>query len=163
MEIQTIVGKLLRKHEVDVSKDFYLKLTMPPYMDLVIQRNEDIVAVGHYIEQNGDLIGDPVLVFSYNQGKFLPYGIEQVLGDTICAYFDNGKRVVYQDRIKEFNAFQKMFALNLKEQGWLKNGKKVQSGLVCGVMFIEKGSPNPMGDLSEYANPNENSDGVMVE
>ena len=163
MEIKTIVGKLLRKHEVDVSKDFYLKLTMPPYMDLVIQRNEDIVAVGHYIEHKGELIGDPVLVFSCVQNEWLPLGIEQFTGDTICAYFDNGKRVVYQDRIKEFNAFQKMFALNLKEQGWLKNGEKVQSGLVCGVMFIEKGSPNPMGDLSEYANPNENSDGVMVE
>lgn len=155
MEIQTIVKKLLKKHNVNSDKDFYLKLTMPPYQDLVMERNNDIIIVGHYIEQNGDLIGDPVLVFSCVRNEWLPLGIEQVLGDTICAYFDNGKRVVYEDRINEFKAFQKMFAKNIREQGWLKNGEKVQSGLICKVMLIGKDDPNPMEDISEYANPNE--------
>ncbi len=51
--------------------------------------------------------------------------------------------------------FQAKFGRKIKEQGWLENGLRVQSGLVCGVMFIEKGSPNPMRDINEYANPNE--------
>jgi len=143
MEIQTIIEKILRKHNVDVSKDFYLKLRMPPYLDLSMERNGDIVMVGHYIEQNDDLISDPVLVFDYNNGEWLAYGIEQVLGDTACAYFDNGKRVVYEDRIKEFKTFQKMFAKNIQEQGWEKNGVKVQTGLICQVMIVGKDEQNP--------------------
>ncbi|OGH07655.1 MAG: hypothetical protein A2W22_00640 [Candidatus Levybacteria bacterium RBG_16_35_11] len=95
-----------------------------------------------------------MLVFSCVQDKWLELGIEQVLGDTVCAYYENGKRIVYEDRIKEFRAFQRMFIKNLIEQGWLENASRVQSGLVCSVMFIEKGSPNPMRDISEYSNPN---------
>ena len=154
LELKTLTEKILLKHGIDSSKDFYLKLSMPPYVDLVMEREGDIIIIGHYRKDNGDTISDPVLVFSYNQDKWLPLGIEQVLGDTVCAYFENGKRIVYEDRIKEFKTFQRMFAKNIREQGWEKNGVKVQSGLVCGVMFIEKGSPNPMRDISEYANPN---------
>lgn len=155
LEIQTLAEKILKKHNLDYTKDFYLKLSMPPYQDLTMGREDDIIIIGHYRKENGDTISDPVLVFSYNQGEWLPLGIEQELGDTICAYFENGKRIVYEDRIEEFRAFQKTFAKNIREQGYLENGLRVQSGLVCGVMFIEKGSPNPMRDLSEYSKPNE--------
>lgn len=156
LELQSIAEKILLKHGIDASKDFYLKLTMPPYLDLVMAREDDIIIIGHYRKINNDTISDPVLVFSCVQDKWLPLGIEQELGDTVCAYFENGKRIIYEDRIKEFRAFQRMFSKNLREQGWEKNGVKVQSGLVCGVMFIEKGSLNPMRDIGKYANPNEN-------
>ena len=155
LELQTLAEKILKKHNLDASKDFYLKLSMPPYQDLVMEREGDIFIIGHYRENNGDLISDPVLVFSCIQDKWLPLGIEQVLGDTVCAYFENEKRIVYQDRIKEFRAFQRTFAKNIREQCWEKNGLKVQSGLVCEVMFIGKDEPTPMKDISMYANPNE--------
>ncbi len=154
-ELKIIIEKILLKHGIDSSKDFYLKLSLPPYQDLVMERDGDIIIIGHYRKENGNTFSDPVLVFSYNQGNWHPLGMEQELGDTICAYYENGKRIVYQDRIKEFETFQRTFAKNLKEQGWIKKGLRVQSGLVCGVMFIEKGSPNPMRDISEYANLNE--------
>ena len=155
LELKTITEKILLKHGIDSSKDFYLKLSLPPHLDLVMERESDIIIIGHYREENGDTISDPVLVFSYDNSEWLPLGMEQVLGDTVCAYFENGKRIVYQDRVKEFQTFQRTFVKAIREQGWEKNGVKVQSGLVCSVMFIEKGSPNPMKDISFYANPNE--------
>ena len=33
LEIQTLAEKILKKHNLDASKDFYLKLSMPPYQD----------------------------------------------------------------------------------------------------------------------------------
>jgi hypothetical protein len=33
--------------------------------------------------------------------------------------------MIYPDRIKEFRSFQRMFARNIREQGWLEDGIKV--------------------------------------
>lgn len=37
LEIQTISEKILLKHNIDPTADFYLKLSMQPYMDLIIE------------------------------------------------------------------------------------------------------------------------------
>jgi hypothetical protein len=124
MEIQNIVEKILAKNNIDSTKDFYLKLTMPPYMDLVLERNGDIILVGHYREENGDLISDPVLAMEGGE-IWSPIRIELWCGDTICAFYEDEKRMIYPERVKEFRAFQRMFARNIREQGWLENGEKV--------------------------------------
>lgn len=98
MEIQNIVEKLLAKHNIDATKDFYLKLTMPPYMNLVLERNGDITLVGHYREENGDLISDPVLAME-GQEIWAPVRIELWCGDTICAFYQDGKRMIYPDTL----------------------------------------------------------------
>ncbi len=123
LEIQNIVEKILRKHNIDPSEeDYYLKLSMPNYDDLVIEKEGEQVLIGHYYHHpSGDLISDPVLVFDFNEGYWFPIRIEQALGDTMCSYFRNGKRMIYPQRFKEFKSFQRMFAKNLKEQGWLEN------------------------------------------
>jgi hypothetical protein len=121
MEIQNIVEKILSKHNIDSTKDFYLKLTMPAYMDMVIERNGDIILVGHYREQNGDLISDPVLAME-GEEIWSPVRIELWCGDTICAFYKDEKRMIYPDRMKEFRAFQRMFARNIREQGWVEKG-----------------------------------------
>jgi hypothetical protein len=123
MEIQTIVEKILAKHKIDSTKDFYLKLTMSAYMDLVLERNGDIILVGHYREENGDLISDPVLAMEGGE-IWSPIRIELWCGDTICAFYKDDKRMIYPERIKEFRAFQRMFARNIREQGWAENGEK---------------------------------------
>jgi hypothetical protein len=33
--------------------------------------------------------------------------------------------MIYPARIKEFKSFQRMFARNIREQGWLEDGVKV--------------------------------------
>jgi hypothetical protein len=50
LEIQIIVEKILRKHNIDpAAESYYLKLMMPNYDDLVIEKEGEQVLVGHYI------------------------------------------------------------------------------------------------------------------
>jgi hypothetical protein len=127
LEIQNIVEKILQKHNIDpTAYTYFLKLRMPSYDDLVIEKEGEQVLVGHYYHHpSGDLISDPVLAFDYNGGYWYPVRIEQVLGDTICSFVENGKRMIYPDRIKEFKSFQRMFARNIREQGWSESGARV--------------------------------------
>jgi hypothetical protein len=126
LEIQNIVEKILQKYNMDpTAESYYLKLRMSGFDDLVIEKEGDQVLVGHYYHHpSGDLISDPVLAFDYNQGYWYPVRIELVLGDTVCSFVENGKRIIYPARIKEFKSFQRMFARNIKEQGWLARGVK---------------------------------------
>ncbi len=127
LEIQDIIEKILRKHNIDpTAESYYLKLMMPGFDDLVIEKEGEQVLVGHYYHHpSGDLISDPVLAFDYNSGYWFPVRIEQTLGEVTCSYVENGKRMIYPCRIKEFKSFQRMFARNIKEQGWLENGVMV--------------------------------------
>lgn len=120
MAIQKIAGQILRKNGIDPAKgDFYLKLQQLGYDDLVIEKNGPQVFVGHYFEQSGDRVPDPVLVMDYNGGYWYPVRIEQILGETTVSFTENGKRMIYPARVKEFKSFQAMFARNIREQGWL--------------------------------------------
>lgn len=125
LEIQNITEKILAKHGIDPTKDFYLKLSMRSYMDLVLERNGSVILVGHYREEGGDLISDPVLAMEDMNGYWHPVRIEQWCGDTVCSFWEGGKLMIYPNKIKEFKSFQRMFARNIREQGWLKDGMKV--------------------------------------
>jgi hypothetical protein len=47
LEIQFIVGKILQKHNIDpTAESYYLKLRMPNYDDLVIEKEGKQVLVG---------------------------------------------------------------------------------------------------------------------
>jgi hypothetical protein len=49
-----------------------------------------------------------------------PVRIELWCRDNMYFYKDD-KRMIYPDRTKEFRAFQRMFARNIREQRWLEN------------------------------------------
>jgi hypothetical protein len=85
----------------------------------VIEKVGYQVLIGHYTKQNGDLISDPVLAMNDDLGLWYPVRIEQWCGDTVCSSVQDGKRVVYPERIRQFRHFQRMFARNIKAQGWL--------------------------------------------
>jgi len=129
MEIQTCIEKILKKHNVDAFKDFYLKLKMPPHLDLVMERDGKIVRVGHYREENGDLFSDPGLVMYVSTGEWHPMRLEQMSSDDIICTFDKkrkGKDLgIYPDKVKEFIDFQRLFAKNIDEQDWNENGSMV--------------------------------------
>ncbi len=116
LEIQNIVEKILLKHKIDpLVESYYLKLRMSNFDDLVIEKEGEQVLVGHYYHHpSGDLISDPVFAFDYNHGYWYPVRIEQTLGDTVCSFIENGKRMIYPARIKEFKSFQRMFARNIR-------------------------------------------------
>jgi hypothetical protein len=126
MEIHKIVKKKVAKHNINATKDFYLKLTMSPYIDLVMERNSDIVLVGHYGEENGDLLSYPVPAMEGKEIWSL-VRIELWCRDTICAFYEDGKRMIYPDRMKEFRGFQRMFTRNIREQRRLENGGMVEN------------------------------------
>ena len=125
MTLQDIVEKILTKHKIDLDADeYYLKLQKPHYLDLVIEKQGSSIFVGHYVEQNGDLISDPVLLMDHNDGIWYPVRIEQVLGDTTCSIMKDGVRHIDKRMIREFMSFQAMFARNIKNQGWLEDGTR---------------------------------------
>lgn len=120
MAIQKIAMAIMKKNGINPDAgEFYLKLSRPNYDDLVIERCGDNIFVGHYFNQNGDRVPDPVLVMDYSGGYWYPVRIEQVLGETPVSCTENGKRMIYPARVKEFKSFQAMFARNIKAQGWL--------------------------------------------
>lgn len=127
LEIQNIIEKILQKHNIDPSADsYYIKLKMPNYDDLVIEKEGEQILVGHYYHHpSGDLISDPILALDYNQGYWFPVRIELALDITICSFMAKGKRMKYPTRIKKFDSFQRMFARNIRDQKWLENGEKV--------------------------------------
>jgi hypothetical protein len=90
-------------------------------MDLVMERyGNNTIIVGHYFVQNGDLMGDPILAMEDISGYWSPLYVEQLCGDTICAFYKDGKLTIYPDRMKDFMSFQRMFALRIKS----KDGKE---------------------------------------
>ena len=44
--------------------DFHVRLKNTPWLALVVERHGDEVSVTHYVEQNGDHLRDPEMVFS---------------------------------------------------------------------------------------------------
>lgn len=118
--IESLLKKFNKLDAFKSSNEFYLKLDNKPYMDLVIERQGDIVLVGHYRIQNSDLISDPVLAFIIlDSGRWLPLRIEQVLGDTqIAREREDGKLEWWKYKYKDFISFSVMFASNIVHQGW---------------------------------------------
>ena len=124
--LQAIAEKILEKHGIDINKkgDFHIKLQKPNDGDVVIERSGGTIFVGHYTEQNGDLISDPVIVFheaapGIIPGAWFPNRIEQIMGDTPISEIEDNKVMISRRNYTEFKSFQAMFARNIKAQGWL--------------------------------------------
>ena len=120
--IENLLKKFDKLSQFKSSNEFYLKLENGSYMDLVIERQGDIVLVGHYRIQNGDFISDPVLVFIImDSGRWFPLRIEQVIGDTVVAHFQADGRITWhKTRYRDFIPFAALFASNIVHRGWDK-------------------------------------------
>lgn len=120
--IERLLKKFNKLNQFKNSNEFYLKLKNSPYMDLVIERQGEIVLVGHYRIQNGDLISDPVLAFIIlDSGSWFPLRIEQVFGDTEVAHYQaDGRLTWHKTRYRNFVSFAALFANNIVHQGWEK-------------------------------------------
>lgn len=89
-------------------------------MILFVKKLDRYIRIGQYYEDNGDLTSDPIIAIDYNYGKWIPIRIEGVIGDTVYS-IENGKRMMYPDKIEEFMSIQK-----IREQGWLDSGIKLK-------------------------------------
>jgi hypothetical protein len=100
------------------SAEFHLELTNVPYMPLVIERQGDEVAVMHYFIQNGDLMRDPEVAFRH--GSWEPISITQ---DPVGVYrevflFAGSRRVMNVRLLRELEDFARLWAANLRAQGF---------------------------------------------
>ena len=120
--MQDVVMAILEAHGLaDAfarSAEFYLELTNAPYMPLVIERQGDEVAVMHYFIQNGDLMRDPEVAFRH--GSWEPISITQ---DPVGVYrevflFVGGRRVMNVRLLRELEDFARLWAANLRAQGF---------------------------------------------
>jgi hypothetical protein len=103
-----------------------VKLTKANYMPLVIERVTTLgaggvvpaVAVMHYFVQEGDVMMDPEVVFTADAWE--PTEITQhPLGSYRAKYHRQGSRTLINVRFqRDMGPFVRMWAQNLKEQGW---------------------------------------------
>ncbi len=82
--------------------------------------------IGQYYEQNGDHTSDPVIAMDAGSSYWVPVGINRAVGDIVCYYIEDGRRITYPDKIEEFISIQRIFAQKIKEQGWLDSGIKLK-------------------------------------
>jgi hypothetical protein len=130
--MQAIIEKLAAKHGLDLTAtEAHLRLEQPSYMPLVIEKiAKHQVSVSHYFEQNGDLIADPDVVFFTAYGAWIPTEITQCFGGfaRYVQLSDSGEKItgIAAKGQADLASFCRMWARNLKEQGWLEDG--IRSG-----------------------------------
>ncbi len=93
---------------------------------LFIKKLDRYIRIGQYYEDNGDHTSDPILAMDYDKGIWIPIRVEWATGDIICSYIENGKRVIYPDKLEEFKLIQHMFTQKIREQGWLESGIRIK-------------------------------------
>lgn len=104
------------------SSSFHLRIENEPYMPLVIEKHGDRVMITHYLEQNGDLVPNPDLEFEILQdGTWSPIVIQSAFGIYKRAVsFESGQRFIHSLEMQDQIEFSKLWAKNLKEQGYIK-------------------------------------------
>ena len=123
---QTTIEHLLKSHnQLDAfltQNHFHLRLDMPHFDRLVIERHDDMISVSHYFEQNGDLVPDPDVELHYP--SWIPTAITQCMGFRREKFIErDGKKYVDRHFHNEVSSFLNMWARNLKAQRWAERGK----------------------------------------
>jgi len=126
-----------------LDSEFYLKLSQPNYDNLIIEKvAPDRIAIAHYFIQNGDVMWDPEIVFSYTPGfpeaSWMPVEITQSpLGVYRSRYVKrDGKTYVDSRFHSDVSELVRVWAKNLSHQNW--DQAKVVAEL-----------PNPKGGETE--------------
>lgn len=132
-EMQKVITALAQKHDFDLNQsDHSLALQLQGFMPLVIERialNE--VSVCHYYKQNGDMMRDPEVVFFTGYERWVPITFEQSPGmyQVAATTTDDNKTIekVAPHQQADLARFCRMWALNLKRQGWLEYSRREDS------------------------------------
>lgn len=111
LELQNIIEQILLEHRIDLSAhSYYLRLSLPSFDDLVIEKKGDVIHFGYYLPNpKGDL--NPLVVFDYNKGYWLLKKIDLILGG------------IDKSQLMDW---QKKYAENITKQGWRENGVRIE-------------------------------------
>ena len=122
--MKAIITKILTKHgqitKFSESDEFHYRIEREHYLPLVIERHSNKVIVTHYREENGDLIPDPDMEFMIGaDGEWYPVALQLWNGSYYRArWTEGGKEYINPRQIREQLSFARMWASNLKAQGW---------------------------------------------
>jgi hypothetical protein len=129
---QQAIETILKAHDLfeafQASPDFYARFEMPGFDRLVIERQVRQVIVGHYFEQNGDLMSDPEIVFDL--ATWSPLEITQhPLGVYRRKFIERDGQTYVDTRFERaVNPLVRLWARNLLTQGWSNPARcKVQA------------------------------------
>ncbi len=116
----------------DTAYDFHLRVQNHPWLPLVVERHGDEVSVTHYVEQNGDQLRDPELVFSRAEwasvtggafGAWVPkstepggLGCATPTGEIVRREGEPARLAYSPRRMKAALSFAAMWARNLRAQ-----------------------------------------------
>lgn len=120
------IGKTIEQFMLTPYEDSLIRLKSNGYMDLTIEKySSESIIIGHYSEQNGDLMSDPQMEIRVRSEKLLPGTCEAL---TFRNDYAGLFQEVYPDEThvrpilkKELNGFLKMWLNNLKSQGFYKS------------------------------------------
>ena len=129
-QFQKAIEKVLKGHNqmewFQTGKDFYLRLDQPHYDRLVIERHDETIIVGHYFEQNGDLMSDPEVELHYPD--WTPVAITQVLGARREKFIErDGQTLVDRNFHRQVAPFLAMWGRNIDAQGWATRATRTSS------------------------------------
>jgi hypothetical protein len=131
--MQIVITNIAFKHGLDLAQPGgHLKLIMPNMLPLVIETLcGERVSVAHYGEQNGDAIRDPEVVF-FCSSKWTEWFAVEITQDPVGKFrkvadnYPTGEWQVDVPAQADLTSFVRVWAKNIREQGWLERGKKEQ-------------------------------------
>ena len=129
-QFQKAIEKVLKAHKQLVwfqsGQDFYLRLDQPNYDRLVIERHGETIIVGHYFEQNGDLMSDPEVELHYPD--WTPVAITQLLVGRREKFIEReGQMLVDKNFHRQVAPFLAMWGRNIDAQGWATRATRTSS------------------------------------
>ncbi len=123
-EMKSVITRILKKHKqlekFNTQADFHLRIEMENFLPLVIEKHQQQITITHYRNENGDLIADPDMEFLAGPDtEWYPVALQIWNGSYHRARFsENGKDYVNLRQVREQLSLAKMWAKNLKDQGW---------------------------------------------
>lgn len=134
-KMKRVIEQLAARHEVNLQQEgTYLRLDMPGYDRLVIRRwGPKLLSVAHFFEGHGSLIAEPEVTFFVQQGQWVPIAIRNSLTGlrTFAQVSEDGLTLLryFQAKQAGLAGFVELWAQNLIEQGWLKQGVRSEDPL----------------------------------
>ena len=137
--VKQIVAAAGQTYAFEHGVHFHLKLEHPVYMPLVIESWETgqpyrgekrVVSVAHYFEQEGDLLADPeVLITDHGD----PIHLQQVVCFTQVMWLGPLGTVCNDRARRSVEELLRIWALNLREQGWIETAASYKNEPAAGA------------------------------
>jgi len=100
-------------------EDFYMKLEMKHYDDLVIEKHAGGIYIAHYFEQNGDRIPDPEIEYDFPTWTMLAVTQAPPFNRRKTKFiWKDDKQYVDTKFDSQVGPLNTMWARNIRAQGW---------------------------------------------